>query len=146
MFYGEYSHSIDRKGRLIMPARFREVCRECGVDRFFVTRGLDRCLFMFSEEEWRLQEKKFKNMSFTKQQARNFNRLFFSGAVDVSPDKQGRFIIPNYLKDYAQIKRNTVVIGISNRIEIWDEACWKEFYANTSGSFEQIAENMVDFG
>ena len=97
MFYGEFKHGIDRKGRLILPSKFRETCKEYGVERFFLTRGLDRCIFMFSEDEWRTQEQKFKNMPFTKQQSRGFNRLFFSGAVDVRPDKQGRFIIPNYL-------------------------------------------------
>ena len=144
MFYGEYCHGIDRKGRLILPARFRDISKENGIEKFFVTRGLDKCLFMFNEEEWRLQEQKFKNMSFTKQETRSFNRLFFSGAVDVTPDKQGRFIIPQYLKDFAGIKRDTTIIGISNRIEIWDCALWKEFYANTSKSFEQIAENILN--
>lgn len=144
MFYGEYKHGIDRKGRVILPARFREVYKERGIERFFITRGLDRCIFMFAEEEWRAQEKKFKNLSFTKQESRNFNRLFFSGAVEIVPDKQGRFIVPPYLKNYANIKKDTIIIGVSNRIEIWDAAAWKEFYANSNESFEQIAENMVD--
>jgi len=144
MFYGEYKHSIDRKGRIILPARFRDVCKENGLEKFFITRGLDKCIFMFTEEEWRIQEQKFKNLSFTKQEARRFNRLFFSGAVDVLPDKQGRFIIPPYLKEYAGIKRDTVIIGIANRVEIWDDKLWQDFYANTSESFEQIAENMID--
>ena len=144
MFYGEYKHSIDRKGRIILPAKFREAYKESGVEKFFITRGLDKCNFMFSEEEWRAQEQKFKSLSFTKQQARSFNRLFFSGAIDVIPDKQGRFIIPNYLKDYASIKRDTVIIGVSNRIEIWDDKTWANFYANSNEAFEQIAENMLD--
>ena len=143
MFYGEYSHSIDRKGRLILPARFREVSKENSIEKFFVTRGLDKCLFMFSEEEWRLQEQKFKNLSFTKQEARSFNRMFFSGAVETSPDRQGRFIIPQYLKDFAGIKRDTIIIGVSNRIEIWESNFWKDFYKNSSGAFEQTAENML---
>jgi len=144
MFYGEYKHNIDRKGRLILPARFREVCHECSIERFFLTRGLDKCIFMFSEEEWRLQEQKFKIMPFTKQESRSFNRMFFAGATDVLPDKQGRFIIPTYLKDYANVKRETVIIGISNRIEIWDKKCWETFYSNSSGSFEHIAENLLN--
>lgn len=143
MFYGEYKHGIDRKGRLILPSRFREVCKECGIERFFLTRGLDKCIFMFSEDEWRLQEQKFKNASFTKQETRSFNRMFFAGAVHVAPDRQGRFIVPDYLKDYAGIKRETVIIGVSNRIEIWDRKGWEAFYANSSGSFEQIAENLL---
>lgn len=144
MFYGEYDHSIDRKGRLILPARFRDVARENGVEKFFLTRGLDKCIFMFSEDEWRSQEQKFKNLSFTKQEARNFNRMFFSGAVDVVPDRQGRFIVPSYLKDYALIKRDTIIIGVANRIEIWNTDAWREFYANSKNSFEETAEKMIN--
>jgi MraZ protein len=144
LFYGEYLHTIDRKDRLIMPAKFRDACKDYGVERFFLTRGLDRCVFMFAEDEWRAQEQKFKSMPFTKQEARGFNRLFFSGAVDVRPDRQGRFILPSYLKDYAQIERDTVVLGVSNRIEIWDARLWQEFYANSSATFEKIAENILE--
>jgi MraZ protein len=144
MFYGEYKHGIDRKGRLILPAKFRDICKEYQIERFVITRGLDKCIFMFTEDEWRIQEQKFKSMSFTKQETRSFNRMFFSGAVDTAPDKQGRFIIPQYLKDYANIKRETILIGVSNRIEIWDKKSWQEFYENSSGSFEQIAENMLN--
>lgn len=143
MFYGEYIHTIDRKGRLILPARFREISKENEIEKFFVTRGLDKCIFMFSEEEWRNQEQKFKNMSFTKQESRSFNRMIFSGAVEAMPDKQGRFIIPQYLKDFANIKRETVIIGVSNRIEIWDTTTWREFYRSSSSAFEQIAENII---
>ncbi len=143
MFYGEYKHTIDRKGRLILPSKVREVCKEYGIERFFITRGLDKCIFMFGEDEWRTQEQKFKNMPFTKQETRSFNRIFFSGAVDVLPDKQGRFIIPAYLKDYANIKRDTIIIGVANRLEIWDKRSWGEFYSNSSESFEQIAENII---
>lgn len=144
MFYGEFKHNIDKKGRLIMPSRLREVSKDNGIERFFLTRGLDKCIFMFSEGEWRTQEQKFKSMPFTKKETRSFNRMFFAGAVDVLPDKQGRFIIPEYLKEYADIKRETVVIGVSNRIEIWNKRNWEEFYENSSGSFEQIAENILD--
>jgi len=144
MFYGEYKHSIDRKGRLILPAKIREVCKEYDIEKFFITRGLDKCIFMFSDDEWRMQEQKFKSMSFTKRESRNFNRMFFSGAGDVTPDKQGRFIIPPYLKNYANIKRDTMIIGISNRIEIWDKKSWEDFYTSTNESFEQISENMFN--
>lgn len=144
MFYGEYIHNLDNKGRLIMPARFRDTCREYGIERFFLTRGMDHCIFMFSEDEWRSQEQKFKNMSFTRKEARSFNRMFFAGAVDVVPDKQGRFIIPTYLKEYASIARETIVIGVSNRIEIWDGKTWRDYYAESNESFEEISENMLD--
>src|SRR4030042_6125560 len=139
MFYGEYSHSIDRKGRLILPAKFREVAKGNFIEKFFVTRGLDKCLFMFSEEEWRAQEAKFKAISFTKQQARTFNRLYFSGAVEVIPDRQGRILLPQYLKDFAEIKRDVIVVGVSNRVEIWAKNNWEEFYGNSRQSFEEIA-------
>ena len=144
MFYGEYKHTLDRKGRLILPSQFREVAKHHGIERFFVTRGLDKCIFMFSDEEWKAQEQKFKNLSFTKQESRSFNRMFFSGAVETMVDSQGRFLIPQYLKDFASINRETVLIGVSNRIEIWNQESWKEFYNNSSNSFEQIAENMLN--
>ena len=144
MFYGEYSHGIDTKGRLILPARLREVAKENGVEKFYVTRGLDKCIFMFADQEWHLQENRFKGLSFTKQQARNFNRMFFAGAVEVAPDRQGRFIIPDYLKEFAGIKKDAVVIGVSNRIEIWNTATWREFFNKTSVDFEQTAEGMLE--
>ena len=144
MFYGEYLHSIDRKGRIILPAKFRESAKAHFIEKFFVTRGLDKCLFMFSEEEWRTQETKFKAISFTKQQARTFNRLYFSGAVEVLPDKQGRILLPQYLKDFAQIKRDVVIVGVSNRIEIWAKDKWQEFYGTSRQSFEEIAEKLMD--
>ena len=144
MFYGEYLHSIDRKGRIILPAKFREVAKGNFIEKFFVTRGLDQCLFMFSEEEWRTQENKFKNLSFTKQQTRTFNRLFFSGAFDFVPDRQGRLLLPQYLKDYALIKKEVAIVGVSNRIEIWAQDKWKEFYGNSRQSFEEVAERMIE--
>jgi MraZ protein len=144
MFYGEYLHSIDRKGRLILPAKFREVAKSNFIEKFFVTRGLDKCLFMFSEEEWRVQEQKFKAMPFTKQQARTFNRLYFSGAVEILPDKQGRILLPQYLKDFAEIKKEVILVGVSNRIEIWAKDKWQGFYGNSRASFEEIAEKLMD--
>ncbi len=144
MFYGEYSHTIDRKGRLIMPSKFREVAKGNFIEKFFVTRGLDKCLFMFAEEEWRTQEQKFKAVSFTRQESRVFNRIFFSGAMELVPDRQGRVLLPQYLKDYAEIKRECVVVGVSNRIEIWGADVWKEFYGTWRQSFESIAEKLID--
>ncbi len=144
MFYGEYEHSIDRKGRLILPAKFREAARAHFVEKFYVTRGLDKCLFMFTEEEWRSQEAKFKSISFTKQQARTFNRLYFSGAVEVVADRQGRILLSSYLKEFAEIKKDVVIVGVSNRIEIWAKNKWEEFYGNSRQSFEEIAEKLMD--
>ena len=144
MFYGEYLHSIDRKGRLILPAKFREAAKAHFIEKFFVTRGLESCLFMFSDEEWRLQESKFKAISFTKQQSRTFNRLYFSGAAEIVSDRQGRILLPQYLKDFAQIKKDVYIVGVSNRIEIWAKESWEEFYGNSRKSFEEIAEKLID--
>ena len=144
MFYGEYSHSLDKKSRVIIPAKFREAFKNNFVEKFFITRGLDGCLFLFAEDEWRRQEQKFKAISFTKPAARQFNRMFFSGASEVFCDAQGRVLIPQYLKDFAQINKDVVIIGVSNRIEIWDKSRWKEFYENSRESFEETAEKLMD--
>ncbi|MCP4649233.1 MAG: division/cell wall cluster transcriptional repressor MraZ [PVC group bacterium] len=144
MFYGEFEHSLDRKSRIIVPAKFREALKDSFVEKFFITRGLDTCLFLFTEEEWRKQEQRFKALSFTKPEARKFNRLFFSGASEVVCDGQGRILIPNYLKDFAQIQKDVVVIGVSNRIEIWGKNKWKEFYENSRETFEDNAEKLMD--
>jgi len=146
MFYGEYHHHIDRKGRLIIPSKLREVAKEHYADRFFVTRGLDQCLFMFTEDEWRLQENKLKGLPFTQKENRKFNRLFFSGATDAACDSQGRILIPAYLKDYAAIKRDVVLVGLSNRIELWSRELWKEYYEASKDSYEDIAEGLMDDG
>ena len=143
MFYGEYQHSLDNKDRVIIPAKFREIFKENYVEKFFITRGLDQCLFVFTEESWRAQEKKFRDLSFTKGEARKFNRLFFSGAGEVICDKQGRILIPNYLKSYADIKEDVVIIGVSDRIEIWSKEKWHEFYDNNKGNFEDLAEKLI---
>ena len=144
MFYGEYLHTIDRKGRLILPSKFRESAKNHFIDKFFITRGLDKCLFMFSEDEWHAQEQKFKSLPITKQQSRTFNRLYFSGAVEIIADKQGRILIPQFLKEFAGIKRDVMIIGVSNRIEIWAREKWQEFYGNNQPIFEDIAEQLMD--
>lgn len=144
MFYGEYEHSIDRKGRMIIPSKFRQAFKENLVERFYVTRGLDGCLFLFAEDEWHSQEQKFKAIPFTKKDGRQFNRLFFSGAIELEIDKQGRVLIPHYLKEFARIKRDIVIVGVSNRIEIWSKERWQEFYNAHKESFEELAEKLVD--
>ena len=144
MFYGEFEHTLDRKGRLIVPSKFREALKEAYAEKLYITRGLDKCLFIFTEEEWKVQESKFRSMTFTKSEHRKFNRIIFSGAQDIVPDKQGRILLPGYLKEYALIKKEVVFIGVSNRIEIWSKDSWKEFYANSKESFEEIAENLID--
>lgn len=146
MFYGEYHHSIDRKGRLIIPSKLREVCKENYAEKFYVTRGLDECLFLFTEDEWKSQENKFKNLPFTRSETRKFNRLFFSGAVEVTCDAQGRILLPAYLKDYAGIRRDAAIIGVSNRIEIWGRERWEAFFGSAKDSYAQIAEKVLDEG
>lgn len=143
MFYGEYEHSLDNKGRLIVPSKIREIAKNNYIEKFFITRGLDKCLFMFGEEEWKNQESRFRNLSFTKRESRSFNRLFFSGTTEIEIDKQGRILIPKYLKDFAGIKSAIVIIGVSNRIEIWAKEIWQEFYKTQQGSFEEIAEKLI---
>ncbi len=143
MFYGEYEHTIDKKGRLIIPSKFREAFKEYEVEKFYITRGLDRCLFLFTENEWRSQESKFKSISFTKSEAREFNRLYCSGAGQIECDKQGRILIPKYLKDYAGIKKDVLIIGVSNRIEIWASDAWQQYYNSSKESFEEVAEKLM---
>ena len=144
MFYGTFEHTIDKKGRLIIPSKFRMSFKEHYVEKFYITTGLDKCLFMFTEEEWKRQESKFKTMPFTNADARKFNRLYFSGASDVECDKQGRILIPKYLKDFADIKKDVMIIGISNRIEIWSKDKWRDYYESSKQSFEDIAQKIVD--
>lgn len=144
MFYGEFKHTLDRKQRIVIPAKFREALKEHYVERFFITRGLDKCLFMFAEDEWKIQEQKFKSMSFTKAESRKFNRLYFSGASEMVPDKQGRILIPDYLRDYAEIKKEVYSIGVSNRIEIWSDRLWEEYYSKSKDNFEEVAEKLIE--
>ncbi len=144
MFYGEYEHTLDNKGRVIIPAKFREIFKENYVEKFYITRGLDQCLFVFTEEVWKAQEKKFREMPFTKNETRKFNRLYFSGACDVVCDKQGRILIPDYLKGYAEIKQDVMIIGVSDRIEIWSKEKWNEFFNTNKGSFEDLAEKLIN--
>lgn len=144
MFYGEYEHTLDVKGRVIIPAKFREIFKEHYTEKFFVTRGLDQCLFVFTEDVWKSQERKFREMSFTKGEVRQFNRLFFSGAAEVVCDKQGRILIPDYLKSHAVIEQDVMIIGVSDRIEIWSKDKWKEFFNSNKGNFEGLAEKLFN--
>ncbi|MFH1877445.1 MAG: division/cell wall cluster transcriptional repressor MraZ [Candidatus Omnitrophota bacterium] len=145
MFYGEYFHTLDKKNRLIIPSRFREAIQEKGIEKLFVTRGLDQCLFVFSEDEWKTQENKFSAMPFTRGEVRKFKRLFFSGAVESVPDKQWRILVPDYLKEYAGLNKEVMVVGVSDRMEIWDKNKWDDFYKSSKENFEEIAEKLMDF-
>ena len=143
MFYGEYEHTIDRKGRLIVPAKFRQALKEHDEHTLFLTRGLDGCLFLFPESEWRLAENRFKQIPFTKGEGRKFNRLFFSGASEISVDSLGRVLVPKTLKEFAQIKQDVVIVGVSTRVEIWAKEKWQAFYESSRQSFEEVAERVM---
>ncbi|PKR78530.1 cell division/cell wall cluster transcriptional repressor MraZ [Halalkalibacillus sediminis] len=141
MFMGEYQHNIDTKGRVIVPAKFREDLGQS----FVITRGLDKCLFAYPLDEWKNLEEKLKKLPLTKKDARAFTRFFFSGAVDCEIDKQGRANVPSPLRSYADLEKECVVIGVSNRIEIWAKDKWEEYVKESEESFTEIAENMMDF-
>ncbi|MFC0473071.1 division/cell wall cluster transcriptional repressor MraZ [Halalkalibacter kiskunsagensis] len=141
MFMGEYRHNVDEKGRMIVPAKFRDNLGSS----FVVTRGLDRCLFVYPQEEWKKLENQLKTLPFTKKDARAFTRFFFSGATECEIDKQGRVNIASPLREYAQLDKECVVIGVSNRVEIWSKVIWEEYFAESEESFSEIAENIVDF-
>ncbi|CDZ99405.1 Protein MraZ [Jeotgalicoccus saudimassiliensis] len=138
---GEYKHNLDTKGRIIVPSKFRELLDE----QFVITRGLDRCLFAYTVDEWSRIEDKLKTLPLTKKDARKFTRLFFSGATSVEIDKQGRINIPQNLREYAGLSKDCTVIGVSSRIEIWDSAAWEDFYTESEDNFEDIAEDLIDF-
>ncbi|MCQ6279762.1 division/cell wall cluster transcriptional repressor MraZ [Bacillus sp. EB600] len=141
MFMGEYHHSIDNKGRLIVPAKFREDLGEM----FIITRGLDQCLFGYPLSEWKILEDKLKGLPLTKKDARAFTRFFFSGATESELDKQGRVNLPAPLLQYAKLEKDCVILGVSNRIEIWSEKIWEDYFVQSEESFTEIAENMIGF-
>ena len=144
MFYGEYEHTIDKKGRLIIPAKFRETLKENYVEKFYITKGLDKCLFVFTEEEWKRQEQKLRALPFTRRKSRSFNRVFFSGTYEAICDKQGRILLPQKLKDFAGISKRVTIIGISSRFEIWDSQTWKKVYEEKSDEYEDNAETLFE--
>ncbi|MBC1226033.1 division/cell wall cluster transcriptional repressor MraZ [Listeria booriae] len=141
MFMGEYQHNIDIKGRLIVPSKFRE---QLG-DQFVITRGLDKCLFAYPLDEWKKVEEKIQTLPLTKKDARSFTRFFFSGASECELDKQGRMNIPSNLTSYATLEKETVIVGVASRIEIWSKSEWDAFYDDAQESFADIAENMIGF-
>ncbi|MDD5194356.1 MAG: division/cell wall cluster transcriptional repressor MraZ [Candidatus Omnitrophica bacterium] len=144
MWYGEYQHTLDDKDRFILPAKFRDKIKDVKRQKFYITRGLDGCLFFFASGVWQTLEEKLKANSFAKQQSRSFNRLYFSGAQEVELDSQGRVAIPSYLKEFAQIKKEIVIIGVADRIEIWDKQRWSGFYQENKTKFEAAAENLFE--
>ena len=142
MFMGEYSHTIDTKGRLIIPSRFRE---ELG-ETFVVTKGLDGCLFAFSDEEWKAFEIKLKSLPLTNKNARQFARFFVAGATPCELDKQGRILLPATLREFAVLEKDVVLTGMLNRIEIWSKDKWNENNSLDDVAMDEIAEQMTDLG
>ena len=138
MFIGEYHHTIDEKGRIIIPAKFRE---ELG-DSFIVTRGIENCLFVYSNKSWDTICQKLNSLPFTKKDARVFNRFFMSGATGVELDKQGRVNISAPLIQYAHLDKECVVIGTGDRLEIWSQQDWDAFFHSTQDNMSDIAENL----
>lgn len=140
MLIGEYEHSLDVKGRLIMPAKLRQ---DIG-DKFILTKGLDGCLFAFSQTEWNNFEEKLKSLPLSDKNARNFVRFFLSGATECEIDKQGRFLIPNNLRTAANLEKDAIIIGVGTRIEIWNKETWEK--CDKEISADEIAENMANLG
>lgn len=142
MFMGEYKHNMDKKGRVIIPASFRDDLGE----EFVMTRGLDNCLFVYPKNEWKDLEEKLTSLPITKKSSRTFIRFFFSGATKCSFDKQGRISIPKNLREYADLDKETVIIGLANRIELWANEKWDGYLAEAEDSYEEIAEQMEELG
>jgi MraZ protein len=142
MFIGEYHHSVDEKNRLALPTKFRLDLSKGAV----VTRGVDSCLFLYTKKEWQKLALKLADMPISKSKTRAFARLMLAGAMDVRLDKQGRVVLPDYLKKYAQINKKAVVAGLYNRLEIWDEKKWEEYKGKSESNSEDIAESLAELG
>lgn len=140
MFIGEYNHNIDTKGRLIIPSRFRDGLEE----KFIITRGLDKCLFVYPISEWDKLVKVIKSLPFTKKKNRDFQRFFLSGAIECEIDKQGRINISSSLINYASLEKECVVIGVNERLEIWALENWDNFISDNEDDFSDIAEDIFE--
>ena len=140
MFMGEYNHTVDTKGRLIIPSKFREQLGE----EFIVTKGLDGCLFVFPQDEWQAFEEKLRTLPLTQKGARQFTRFFVAGATPCELDKQGRILVPATLREFAGLDKDVVLAGMLNRIEIWSKDKWTE--NNACGDMDDIAEQMTQLG
>ena len=142
MFMGEYSHTIDAKGRIIVPAKFRESLG----DNIVVTKGLDNCLFVYTSEDWRKFEEKLRTLPLTNKDARKFTRFFLAGAAEMEVDKQGRILIPSVLREFAALEKDVVFVGVGSRIEIWNRAGWDESISGYDDDMDEVAENMDSLG
>ena len=142
MLIGEYKHTIDTKKRLSIPAKFR---RDLG-DKAVITKGLEKCLVIYTMPEWEKMAEKLNSLPTSQSDARNFARMMLAGATDVELDKLGRVLVPDYLKDYASLKKNVTVLGLSSKIEIWDSDKWEEHKQKTETAAGDIAERLKDLG
>ncbi|MCW1930545.1 MAG: division/cell wall cluster transcriptional repressor MraZ [Candidatus Kerfeldbacteria bacterium] len=142
MFIGEYQHTIDEKGRMALPVKFRADLSKGAV----VTRGLDRCLFVYTLDAWNALAQKLTALPLSQSKSRAFARLMLAGAMDVELDKQGRMIIPEYLREYAHVKKGVVVAGVYDRLEIWDESAWSAYKKTTEKESNDIAESLAELG
>ncbi|MFO0705008.1 MAG: division/cell wall cluster transcriptional repressor MraZ [Candidatus Andersenbacteria bacterium] len=142
MFIGEYQHNIDDKGRLAVPVKFRARLSKGAV----VTRGLDGSLFLYPLEEWKSLADRLSKLSIAKSNTRAFARLMLAGAMDVQLDRQGRVVLPEYLRHYAKIAKQVILAGLYNRIELWDKAAWQRYTAATEKKSGDIAEQLTDLG
>lgn len=142
MFMGEYNHTIDAKGRLIVPAKFRETLG----DNFIVTKGLDGCLFVYPNDEWTRFEEKLKSLPLTNKNARQFTRFFLAGAAACEVDKQGRILLPQVLREFAGLEKDVVLVGVASRIEIWSKEHWDESMDTYDDDMDEVAENMESLG
>jgi len=142
MFIGEYQHSVDQKGRVAIPAKFRATLKKGAV----VTKGLDKCLFLYPKKDWEELAAKLASLPISQKDARAFGRLMLAGAMDVDIDKQGRINLPGYLRDYANVKNNAVVAGLYNRLEIWNSKDWKTYKDSAEKDSSDIAEHLGNLG
>ena len=142
MFIGEYSHNLDDKGRVAVPAKFRAMLKGGAV----VTRGLDNCLFLYTKKEWQELAAKLAKLPISKANTRAFARLMLAGAMDVDFDNQGRIMLPEYLRKFAGLKKNLTIAGLYDRLEIWDEAAWNKYKKGTEKKSTNIAEALGELG
>lgn len=142
MFIGEYQHNIDEKGRLAIPIKFRSQLAKGSV----VTRGLDNCLFLYPQKDWAILADKLAKLPISKANTRAFSRLMLAGAMDSEMDRQGRIILPDYLRKYALLKKKVIVAGLYNRLEIWDETAWNKYKLSTEKRGGDIAEALGELG
>ena len=140
MFMSEYNHTLDTKGRLIIPAKFREVLGE----EFVISKGMDGCLFVYANDDWNAFEQKLTSLPLINKEARQFARFFLAGAATVEVDKQGRILLPSVLRDFAGITKDTVLIGVGSRIEIWSKDRWEGTV--TYQDMDEISTHMVELG